>query len=164
MSAQPDWSDLRSGDALGYFTRDPIDVGIAIKTWCRLSHVEVYSGGGLSVASRNGIGVNRYQLRKDGLAIIRRPLQPLDLAAANHWFETTARGQKYDWIGLLCFTLAVKQGSPRRMFCSEFMTRFYRRAQFQPFDHEWDADKVPPSFILVSPEFETIWKSPGWMP
>jgi len=160
----PDWSDLRPGDCLGYFSGGIFDITTAIKTWCWLAHVEIYAGAGMSVASRNGEGVNRYKLRTDGLAVIRRPIGILDLEAAHYWFENTARGQKYDWKGLLCFTLAVKQGSLDCMFCSEFMTRWYRRANFQPFDPDWDADKVPPSFCLVSGCFETIWRKPGWNP
>jgi hypothetical protein len=161
-ASQPNWSDLRPGDCLGYFSRDLIDYAIALKTWTRLAHVEIYEGNGLSVASRNGLGVNRYPLRKTDIAVIRRPFGGMDFESAKSWFETTARGEKYDWKGLLCFTLAVRQGSMNRMYCSEFMLRWYRAAGFLALDPDWDADKTPPAFILVPPTFETMWKAPGW--
>lgn len=163
-SNQPEWSNLQPGDCLGYFSRDIIDYAIAFKTWTRLAHVEVYEGEGMSVASRNGVGVNRYPLRKTDIAVIRRPLGKIDFDAAKNWFETRARHEKYDWKGLLCFTLAVRQGSMDRMYCSEFMLRWYRAANFQPLDPDWDADWTPPAFILVPPTFETIWKKPSWNP
>jgi len=151
---------LLPGDCLGYYQLDPIDWIIALKTWTRVAHVEIYAGGGLSVASRNGIGVNKYPLRQTGVCFVRRPIGRLDRDAAAAWFENTARWQKYDWLGLLCFTLAARRGSPNRMFCSEFATRWYRAAHLVPFDPAWDADRVPPSFFLVSPAFETVWQHP----
>lgn len=152
-----DKSLLLPGDCLIYFTRDLFGWVTAIKTWSKTSHVEVYAGEGMSMASRNGKGVNLYPYRADGLVCVRRPLKPLDLESANHWFNAEARFQGYDWTGLLCFALAAKQGAEDRMFCSEFETRWYRHASLQPFDPDWDADRVPPSFFLVSPLFETIW-------
>jgi|HubBroStandDraft_3_1064219.scaffolds.fasta_scaffold202833_1 hypothetical protein len=149
---------LVRGDTLGYFTRDPIDYAIAIKTWTWLAHVEIYDGDGMSVASRNGIGVNRYPLRKDGLCVIRRPLQPFNYDTANAWFEKTARGQGYDWKGLLCFTLAEKQGSPDKMFCSEFWLNWYRQGHLELLDPNWSADRTPPAFMMVTNVLETIWQ------
>jgi hypothetical protein len=160
---QPDWSVIQPGDSLGYYGNSVFDLAIAIKTWTKLAHIETYWGQGLSLASRNGIGVNCYPLRKDGIAVIRRPILPFDRELANHWFETAARGQKYDWKGLLCFTLAVSQGSQDRMFCSEFNTRLYRAGQFHPYNDDWDADRVPPAFIMLPPAsvMQTIWCHPS---
>jgi hypothetical protein len=101
-------------------------------------------------------------LRLDGVAAVMRPKQPLDLTAAGHWFEASARGQPYDWLALLCFTLARRRGEKSKMFCSEFATRFYRAAGFAPFNPHWPADRVPPSFFLVSPAFEVIWTDRNW--
>jgi hypothetical protein len=111
----------------------------------------------MSYASRNGIGVNAYPLRHDGVAAVVRPQEPLDFEEADSWFTATARGEGYDWLGLLCFTLAVKRGARDTMFCSEFATRFYRRAGLEPFNPRWPADRVPPCFFLVSPAFRTVW-------
>lgn len=149
--------DLRVGDCLIYFTPSLFGWLTAIKTWSKVSHCEVYAGQGMSLASRNGIGVNRYPYRSDGLVCVRRPIGVLDIESANNWFEAEARFQRYDWLGLFCFTLAAKHGHPRKMFCSEFATRWYRHASIQPFDPDWDADRVSPSMFLQTPVFETVW-------
>jgi len=151
-------SQLRPGDTMLYFTRDVFDYVIAVKTWTKIGHVEIYTGGGMSVASRNGVGVNAYAVRWDGLCCVRRPKIVPDLEFANSWFNNYARGQKYDWLGLLCFMLAVRQGSRDRQFCSEFWTRWCRKAGIIPLNPDWDADRVPPAFCLVSPAFDTVWQ------
>jgi hypothetical protein len=153
---------LQPGDAILYFRHDFFDWIIALKTWTKVAHVEIYRGEQTSYASRNGIGVNAYPLRLDGVAAVMRPKQPLDLTAAGHWFEAHARGQPYDWMALLCFTLARRRGEKSKMFCSEFATRFYRAAGLAPFNPRWPADRVPPSFFLVSPAFEVIWTDRNW--
>lgn len=129
---------------------------IAIKTWNNISHVEVYVGQGMSVASRDGLGVNRYVTRWQGMASVLRPVCQFSIIDAERWFKTV-RGQKYDWKGLLCFTLAVKQGSKDRMFCSEFATRLYREAHIQVFGN-YDADKIAPAQFLMCDEFDEIWR------
>lgn len=157
--------ELRPGDCLLYFSRHSLmDWCVAIKTWNLVSHVEIYRGEGMSVASRNGIGVNLYNLRRDGLAYVLRPREdsgPLDVTKSQSWFFRTAQGQGYDWLGLLCFTLAVHQGAPDKMFCSEFATRWYRAGGFRPFAEAYDADLVAPAQFLQSPAFEPVWKSRG---
>lgn len=165
---------LQPGDSLLYYGDTPPDVpgnkagfvdwGIGVKTGYQISHVEVYAGANLSLASRNGIGVNRYQFRSAGLVCVRRPIGILDLATANDWFAASARGQKYDFKGLMCFYLAVKQGSHDRMFCSEFQLRYYRKASFQPVHCEIDADRTPPSMAWISEAFSTVWLKPGFSP
>ena len=152
-----DPSILKPGDAILYFQRDLIDWLIALKTWTKVAHVEIYRDGQTSYASRNGIGVNAYPLRLDGIAAVVRPRQPLDFASADVWFENDARGQPYDWLGLLCFMLARRRGEKHSMFCSEFATRFYHAAKFAPYNPRWPAVRVPPSFFLASPAFETVW-------
>jgi len=153
---------LQPGDTILYFSKDLVDWIIALKTWTKVAHIEIYRGDQSSYASRNGIGVNIYPLRLDGVAAVVRPKLPLDWQAANLWFETHARGQSYDWLGLLCFTLARRRGEKGKMFCSEFATRFYRAARFDPFNPRWPADRVPPSFFLVSDAFEVIWTDKDW--
>lgn len=161
----PDWSDVRPGDCLGYFSEEFYAYIVAVKTFYKLSHVEIYEGNNHSLAARYGKknGVNRYELRKSGIAVIRRPIGALDLNDGQHWFETRARGQGYDLLGQLAFFHA---GHPSmcKMWCSEFATRYYRACHFQPFDPEFDADLVPPMFFMVSPMFETVWRNPRWEP
>lgn len=152
-----DKPELQPGDCLLYRPRDLLGWVIAVKTWCRAAvHVEVYAGGGVSFAARSS-GVNLYALRWDGLSRVLRPAAALDLAAARSWFYARAQGQKYDWKGLLCFTLAVRQGSQDRMFCSELETRLYRSGGFKFVSDCTDADKVPPAQSLWSPMFNLIW-------
>jgi hypothetical protein len=156
-----DLPELEPGDALLYRPNSVAGWIIAVKTWSPVCHVEIYTGGEMSVASRDGRGVNRYPLRWKQLAAVLRPAERFLLPAAEVWFEKRARGQKYDWLGLLCFTLAVKRGSPDRMFCSEFATRFYRQGGFQVVHRRWDADKVAPGSLLMSPAFEWVWIRAG---
>jgi len=153
-----DKSMLEAGDIILYRPSSIIDWLIAIKCWTKVSHCEIYADDGMSFASRNGIGVNLYPLRLDGIAAVLRP-PPFDFKTARDWFFKEATGQKYDWKGLLCFLLAAKQGARDRMFCSEFATRFYNRGFFHPFSPNWDADRVPPSFFLVTPLVQTIWQN-----
>ena len=154
-----DATNLLPGDVLLYFdSRSLVDWVIAFKTWNRIAHIEIYTGHGMSVASRNGIGVNRYPLRTEGLVCVRRSGAPLDMASADRWFQFS-RDEKYDFKGLLCFYLAVKQGSMKKMFCSEFALRWCRHAGLEPFNPAQDADKTPPSYFWVTPAFETVWPS-----
>ena len=156
---------VEKGDALLYMQRTSfVDQCIAVKTGFRFGHIEIYWGAGMSMASRNGIGVNRYQFRPDDLVCVRRANGPLDYAYSEEWFVRRARGQKYDFLGLLCFWLAVKRGSPDRMFCSEFALRWYRMAGFQPFNEEMDADRTAPSEFWKAASFHTVWQLEGFLP
>lgn len=133
---------------------------INIKTWSRFSHVEIYAGNGMSFASRDGVGVGLYPLRREQLAKVRRPSAlDYDHSKGVKWFSR-AEGQDYDWKGLLCFTLAVAQGAKDRQFCSEFATRFYRKAGLEPFNPEVDADRIAPAQFDQTAKLRTVWKSP----
>jgi len=153
--------ELFPGDCLLYRPSGVFGRIIAVKTWTKISHIEVYAGDGMSVASRDGKGVNAYAVREAGLGYVLRPTrQPVDITAGMAWFNKYARGQAYDWRGLLIFTLAVKQGALDRMFCSEFGVRFYRACGMHCFAPHWDADRTPPSMFYASPGF-TLWWSDG---
>jgi hypothetical protein len=147
---------LRPGDALLYRPSDFVGVCIALKTWTWLSHVEVYDGHCMSMAARSS-GVNRYPTRTDHLAYVLRPRARIDFPRAERWFNDTARGQGYDLKGFLCFYLAAKHGERNRMFCSEFATRWYRKAGMDPFSQWIDADHVAPAQFLQSAMFHTVW-------
>lgn len=153
-----DQSILQGGDCLLYRPKPHSLTGlvIALKTWTWIAHVEVYKGGGVSLASRDGIGVNAYPLRTEQLGLVRRPNQFFDLGAALRWFEGV-KGQKYDWLGLMCFTLAVRQGAPDRMFCSEFAHRLYRSGGLKVFSNDLDADHTAPAQFDQTPVLDTIW-------
>lgn len=151
-----DPSILLPGDCLLYRPASFFGWLIALKSWTKVSHVELYEGAGLSVASRDGVGVGRYPLRTKGLAYVRRPTQRLDLVTASKWFETV-KGEKYGWSILLCFLLATERGRKDQMVCSQFATRYYRKAGFDPVAPEIDADHVAPSEFLQSVGLATVW-------
>lgn len=121
---------------------------IRIKTGGHFSHVELYVGNGTVWASRNGLGVERYPLDLDHVVGVLRPTKRLNWAKGIKWFETVARGQKYDWLGLLNFYIAKWQGGEnKKMFCSEFIVRVFRAFEAPLFDYHVDADGVAPCDI-----------------
>lgn len=147
--------DLQPGDCLLYKAKGIFGWLISIKTWHAVSHCEVYVGSGLSVASRDGIGVNRYPVRLEGLITVLRPKEPFQIAQAMRWFWGV-QGQKYDWLGLLRFawrSKVVPDNLDNRMFCSEFATRFYRAGGLDPFNGG-DADAIAPFQFRLSPVFD----------
>lgn len=150
---------LNPGDCLLYSGTSFWSWVIRIKTWSKISHVEVYDGSDRSLASRDGRGVDRYPVRWKNLVAILRPkgIEQQGMDMGKQWFETKARGQAYDWIGLLCFSLAVSQGSRYKQFCSEFANRFYKHAGFTAFHPDWPSDKIAPGQFLTSPNFDWIW-------
>jgi len=153
---------LQPGDSILYFSHDFGSWLIALKTWTKVAHIEIYRGNQISYSSRLESGVNAYPLRLDGVAAVMRPKKPLDFFAADAWFEANAKGHPYDWRGLLCFALASRGGEKHSYFCSEFGTHYYRAAGLEPFNPRWPAVRVPPSFFLVSPAFEKIWTDRDW--
>jgi hypothetical protein len=155
----PGPSDLLPGDHCLYFDRaSVVDWLIAARTWGQAAHIEIYVGQGGSIASRNGIGVNRYPFRADGLVVVLRPRLPFDFNAGMAWFETVS-GQKYDFTGLLSFYLMGHVGSNDRKFCSELTCLWDRAAGIPSFAYDWPAEKVAPDSNLLSPAFETVWTS-----
>jgi hypothetical protein len=126
--------DIRPADVLMYGGNGFVNRAIQIKTWSRFSHVEIYDGAGFAWASRNGLGVGRYEVRRDGLLAVLRlrtgaagpGVVPFDIGAARAW-ALSVEGQAYDWIGLLSFTVAEWQGRENAaQFCSEFGARYFR--------------------------------------
>lgn len=173
-----DLSKLLPGDCLLY-GRTPFRKSIVgwffglvinIKTWSRFSHVEVYAGNKQSFASRDGKGVGLYPFRSSELLKVRRPdPEKYNHARALRWFETVD-GQKYDFVGLLGFSLNRTKAAleaflgikPAAMqFCSEFLTRWYRSATVHVFNKEIDADKIAPAQFdqVPSPQLTTV---RGW--
>ena len=144
------------GDCLLYSRHGVYNWLIQVKTWSRVSHVEVVAyvkaGIPITAASRNGKGVNLYQYDPSGLYCVLRPLKSFDSRAANAWFKTV-QGQGYDWVGLLAFMSAKFQGKENgKMFCSEFATRYLRQGGIDPFNGA-DADAIAPSDFLKNSMF-----------
>jgi hypothetical protein len=157
-----DLPPLKPGDHLLYWTRDLVDYAISLKTWSEVAHIEVYVGDPhapgerMAVASR-ATGVNLFDFRREGLRFVLRP-HTWDEAGAWTYFRTV-RGQKYDWLGLFCFTLAVKQGAAHKQFCSEFARNLDRAAGLDSFAVNWPGDKTAPGSFLMSPSFDLIYDS-----
>jgi hypothetical protein len=147
---------LQPSDCLLYKPKGFFGWVIAIKTWHAIAHCECYIGDGKSVASRDGIGVGEFPLRTTELAYVLRPNRPFELKLAYDWFSRKARGQGYDWAGLLRFAWRAPVDKLRfnnKQFCSEFCARFYRAGGLDPFNGE-DADAVAPCTFKLSPVFD----------
>lgn len=142
--------ELKPGDCLLYAPLGFFGKIISLKTWHEVGHCECYVGNEQSVASRDGKGVNLYPFRDTELIwILRPPINSFNLKLAYDWFETV-KGQKYDWYGLLRFAWKAEHkniGNNNKMFCSEFLARFYNRGGWDLFYGE-DCDAVPPCLFL----------------
>lgn len=152
-----DQSILLPGDALLYYTTDIVDFVIAEKTGKRVGHIEIYVGNGLSYASRNGIGVNQYPLRLDGLVCVRRPIDKIDITAGEDWFNKIAKGQGYDFDGLITFTSITNHGHEGQMFCSEFAVNYYRACGFNPCNLSQPSFETSPRDFWILETLETKW-------
>lgn len=135
---------LKPGDILLYRPASVFGWLITVKTWHRISHVEVYDGVGQSWASRDGLGVARYPLRISQLAYVLRPQVPLDLAAARQW-ATTMAGTPYGWLDLANFVNVPVRS--RGIVCSPFVTSFERAAGWHIFPED-PPEKIAPFQFL----------------
>lgn len=121
---------LRAGDILLYRPKGIFGRIIQIKTWHRISHVEIYAGNQRSYASRDGQGVNVYPIRLSELAYVLRPTVPLDLAKGQAYVDTM-KGTPYGWLDLLDFAgLNVDRTG---IICSAFATEYLRAAGWDVF-------------------------------
>lgn len=141
---------LKPGDVLLYKPQGIFGWIIRVKTWHSVSHCEVYTGDGFSVASRDGLGVNKYPWRNTELAAVCRPVQPFDLFKALVWFQKQ-KGTPYGWMDLLQF--AGLNVDSKGIVCSPFVTRFLRAGGLDPFNGE-QAELIAPFQFELSPVFE----------
>lgn len=148
---------LQPGDCILYRPVDVFDWAVALKTWTRVSHVEVYVGNRYSVASRNGKGVDEYPTRETDVAAVRRPGPDFDLERAMRWFDACARGQKYGWRTLLSFALMNSSPVEGHMICSEFAAEFYKAGGLPLFASDWPSYRTPPSLEVATAALTTIW-------
>lgn len=155
-----DTASLRPGDCLLYSAGQSLfSLAISIKTFSTISHCECYAGEGKSVASRDGLGVQEYDLRLNGLKyVLSPPLERFSMVDAMKWFETV-RGQGYDWAGLLRFTWREKfvpdKLTKNKQFCSEFLSRFYNKGGWEIFN-DVDCDEIVPKDFLLAPFVKRI--------
>jgi hypothetical protein len=158
---------LLPGDVLFYDKPSFFNRLIKLKRGEKYSHCEVFEGGDGTYASRNGVGVGRYYLSMEGLAAIYRmkDCKDFELEKGVAWFwskDATGRyivnGQGYDWVGLLSFSWAKFQGRENhKMFCSEFVVRFFEACGVPLFAADVDADAVSPGLITYSPKLFAVW-------
>jgi hypothetical protein len=149
---------LQFGDVLLYYSHDLADDIIAEKTGKKVCHVERFTGDGKSWASRNGIGVNEYPLRLDGLVCVRRPPAGALNEAAVRNYLTTVKGWPYDFLGLLTATSLVNHGEDGKMFCSEFSVNFDRAGGYEPFNADQPAFETYPRDLWLASAYQTVWK------
>lgn len=145
--------DLRPGDVMLYKPSGLYGWIIKVKTWHSISHVEVYHGGGISAASRDGKGVNFYPVRLDGLAYVLRPTIPFDKAKADA-FVSSMLGTPYGWLDLLDFVgISVDK---KGIVCSPFATLDLRAAGIPVFNDE-PANLIAPFEFLDSEHLQEIY-------
>lgn len=148
---------LQPGDCVFYRPTDIFDWAVVLKTWTRVSHIEVFIGDGYSVASRNGLGVGKYPVRLTDVAAVRRPGPGFDLEAAMKWFYASANGQKYGWRTLLSFVLLNHNPIEGHMICSEFAAGFQRAGNNPLFAKDWPDYRTPPSLEIATAALTTTW-------
>jgi hypothetical protein len=154
------YAHVLPGDVLLYASKGATGWIIRTKTASNLTHCESYLGNGLSAASRNGLGVDTYPFRHEGLRVVLRPLRGFRIDMAEAWHETV-KGQGYDWIALVSFLWAGIIGSQGKMFCSAHTTRFQRAGGCEPFTVDVDAHKVAPRDFRLSSAYRVAWLDPS---
>jgi hypothetical protein len=158
-----DTTQLRPGDHLLYSPCDWAGRITSFKTWSPAVHIEIYIGNGQSVASRNGLGVNRYPLRTAQLVAVLRPNASLDMARAMAWFSEPfqaycsmgVQGRPYGWATLARF-YNIHLNSVG-WICSEFAAMFDVAGGFHPFADAYCSGSIDPGDYFISPKFDWIW-------
>lgn len=156
----PDLSTIQPGSVLLYNTPDDLVDEIITRTG-PAAHVEFYEGGGQSLASRNGVGVNRYPYRVEGLLAVL-PIKtgwnsPTDYVKRfSTWFETV-KGQGYDWKGLEGFVVDSVTQSQAHWFCSAFVAKGSQMAGFPLFNSMWSPSLITPSDYFKTPVLKWQW-------
>lgn len=165
MSMKPPVT-LLPGDTLLYSKSDFFGWVTAIKTFSPAVHVEKFEGFGMSLASRNGIGVNRYPLRLAQLAAVLRPIEPLDMDAVTKWFEVPfnkvtgegVRDRPYGWFDLArFFNIKLKTDG---WICSEFAAMVDRVGGLKSFATKYYAGTIDPGDFFLPSCYEWQWVRP----
>lgn len=153
--------ELRAGDVLLYSPSSWIGWIICLKTWCTLSHCEIYYGQGKVIAARQQ-GVDIYDERIDRyLRFVRRPVlvsKPFDVASA-YKAVMPMLGKPYDIKALFDFYLPWKRHYHANRICSSVVTVFLRAGGVEPFNPKVDADDIAPAQLWQTPELTTVWES-----
>lgn len=149
------------GDILLYDRDGLMNALIRFKRGEKYSHTAIASKPGYLIEAVQGQKLDEKPFRWDGLKAVYRHVEEIDFEAGYEWFTREARGQAYDWLGLLSFAWAKFQGRQNdKMFCSEFVCRFFKKIGKALFSDATDCDAVSPGLIPYSPFVKPIWISP----
>ena len=135
---------LSPGDIMLYKPTSLFGQLIRIKTWHNVSHVEIYRGNGRSYASRDGLGVNDYPVRTQGLIYVLRPKIPLDLVKGDRYFGRMM-GTPYGWVDLLDFIGC--SFDTQGIVCSPFAAAWLRACGWNVFPED-PVTKIAPFQFL----------------
>ena len=158
-SEQYNVSGLMPGDVLLYAPSSFFGRAIAWMTSGNVSHVEVYKGGGISYASRDGLGVEEYPLRTEQLCGVLRSREPLDMTRMASTFANL-KGHGYDWSAIAKFASGGKlQGGLGKEICSEFATIVLRAAGMHRLFGAETPDSIAPRDFEKSDLFWQVWSA-----
>jgi hypothetical protein len=150
---------IRPGDILLYDRKGIANSLIKFVRGEKYSHAAIASHPGYVLEAIQGKNLGERPLRLDGLAAIYRTKEPFDFEQGYRWFAHEAEGQPYDWFGLLSFKFAKLQGRENgKMFCSEFVHRFFKKLGLHLFADDMDSDAVSPGMFPYSPALFAVWK------
>lgn len=154
---------LLPGDILLYSKSDLFGWLTSFRTFSPVVHVEMFEGKGASLASRNGIGVNRYCYRSAQLAAVLRPIERIDMAAVKAWFESRyrqgqdvgVRGRPYGWLDLLRF-YNIKLNTDG-WICSQFVAKALCAGGLQIFASGYYEGTIDPGDYFLPGALEWAW-------
>ena len=154
-----DETELLAGDCLLYAPSGIFGKAIAWMTSGGVSHVEVYKGGGISYASRNGLGTNEYPLRTEQLVRVLRSRKTLNMGRMGIAFEAM-RGDPYDWTGIINTALGGQgDSSPKGNVCSAAATIWYRVAGLSRLFGAEEPEHITPRDFEKSDLFWQVWSA-----
>ena len=147
---------LLPGDCLLYRPSSVFGWAIAAFTLSKVSHVEIYKGGGISWASRDGVGVDEYPLRTEQLSHVLRSKKPLNMGAMAKAFDHL-RGDAYD-DGTIAYhaTFGMFESNVGQEVCSEFATIMFRVGGLKALFGAKMPSEVAPNEFLKADEFYEV--------
>lgn len=140
--------DLSVGDILLYASPNLVDDAIEWKTGDDVAHVEIYMGNATSWASRNGIGVNTYPFRSEGLVYVRQAVIAINIDQAVKWFENGVKGLPYGF-GDLLEVMNIKNNLSG-IDCSHFAAALLEVGGCPQFDPRYPKNKITPRDFKTS--------------